>query len=159
MGVKLGRSHWGRNEGWGCLRIGCWGGSLGLGGRRQQCIIKSLIVYRAHQIFLWLILSRRMRWAFHVACWGQETGIQVLVRKCEGKRTLGRPSRRRENKINLDLQELWCRCMDWIELAQNRDWLRAIVNVVMNFRLHTMWGIPWLAENRLTYQEGLCFVE
>jgi len=54
------------------------------------------------------------------------------VGKLEGKRPLGRPGRRWWDNIKMDLQEVGCGCMDWIELAQYRDRWRALVNVVMN---------------------------
>ena len=60
---------------------------------------------------------------------------RVLVGKPEGKRPLGRPRRRWEDNIKMDLQEVGCWGMDWIELAQDRDWLRTFVNVVMNLRV------------------------
>ena len=52
--------------------------------------------------------------------------------KPEGKRPLGRPRRRWEDNIKLDLQEVECRCMDWIELAQDMDRWREFVNSLMN---------------------------
>ena len=55
--------------------------------------------------------------------------------KHEGKRPLGRPRRRWEDNIKMDLQEVGCRGVDWIELAQNRDRWRALVNAVMNLRV------------------------
>ena len=57
------------------------------------------------------------------------------MRKPEGKRPLGRPRRRWEDNIKMDLQEVGCGAMDWIELAQDRDRWRALVNVVMNLRV------------------------
>jgi hypothetical protein len=57
----------------------------------------------------WLIKSRRMRWAGHVARMGRERGVyRVLVGKPEGKRPLGRPRRRWENNIKMDFQEMEC---------------------------------------------------
>jgi len=67
---------------------------------------------------------------------GKGRGLySVLVRKPEGKRALGRPRRRWENNIKMDLQEVGCGGMDWIELTQNRDRWRALVNAVMNLRV------------------------
>jgi len=57
----------------------------------------------------------------------------VLFGKPEGKRPLGRPRRRWEDSIKMDLQEVGCEGMDWIELVQDRESWRALVNVVMNF--------------------------
>ena len=63
-----------------------------------------------------------MRWAGHVAPMGDRRGVnRVLVGKPEGKRPLGRPRRRWEDNIKMDLQELGCEGVDWIELAQDRD--------------------------------------
>jgi hypothetical protein len=55
------------------------------------------------------------------------------VGKPEVKRQLGRPRHRWEDNINIDLQEVGCGCMYWIELAQDRDRWRALVNAVINF--------------------------
>jgi hypothetical protein len=63
---------------------------------------------------------------------GRRAVYRVLVGKSEGKRPLGRPRRRRENNIKMDLQEVGCRAMDWIELAQDRNMWRALVKLVMN---------------------------
>jgi len=80
--------------------------------------------------------SRRMRWAGRVACMGERRGVfRVLVGKYEGKRPLGRPRRRWENNVKMDIQEVGCGGMDWIELAQDRDRWRALVNAVMNLRI------------------------
>jgi hypothetical protein len=80
-----------------------------------------------------VIKSRRMRWARHVACMDEGKGVyRVLVGKPEGKRPLGRPRPRWEDNIKMDLQKVGGGGMDWIELAQDRDTWRALVNGVMN---------------------------
>jgi len=60
---------------------------------------------------------------------------RVLVGRPEEKKPLGRPTRRWEDNIKMDLQEVGCGGMDWIDLAQDRDRWRARVNVVMNLRV------------------------
>jgi hypothetical protein len=67
---------------------------------------------------------------------GEGRGMyRVLVGKPEGKKPLGRPTRRWEDNIKMDLQEVGCRSMDWSELARDRDRWRALVNAVMNLRV------------------------
>jgi hypothetical protein len=60
---------------------------------------------------------------------------RVLVGKPEGKRPFGRPGRRWEDNIKIDLEKVGCEDMDWIELAEDRDKWRALVNVAMNLRV------------------------
>jgi hypothetical protein len=80
--------------------------------------------------------SRRMKWAGHVARMGEGRGVySVLVGKPEGKRPLGRPRHRWEDKVRTDLQEVGCGCVDWIGLAQDRDRWRALVSAVRNLRV------------------------
>ena len=68
--------------------------------------------------------------------YGEDRGVhRVLVGKPEGKRPLGRPRRRWEDNMKMDLQEVECGGMVWIELAQDRDRWRALVNVEMNIRV------------------------
>ena len=59
----------------------------------------------------------------------------VLMVKPEGKRSLGRGKRRWEDNIKMDLLEVGCECMDWIELAQDRDRWLTLVDAVMNLRV------------------------
>ena len=67
---------------------------------------------------------------------GERRGIyRVLMWKSEGKRPLGRPKRRWEDNIKMDLQEVGCGGMDWNEVALDRDRWRAIVKAVMNIRV------------------------
>jgi hypothetical protein len=77
-----------------------------------------------------------MTWAGCVVCIGERRGIyRVVVGKPEGKRPRGRPRHRWEDNIKMDLQEVGCAVMDWIELAQDRDMWRALVNAVMDLRV------------------------
>ena len=93
-------------------------------------------LYCSHNIVL-MIKSRRMRWAGHVAHTGDRRGVcRVLVGKPYRKRPLGRPRLRWEDKIMMDLQELGCGCVEWFELAQDRNRWRAPLNAVMNL------GVP-----------------
>jgi len=92
-----------------------------------------------------VIKSRRMKWAGHVARMGKSRGLfRVSVGKPEGKKTLGRPRRRWEDNIKIDLQEVGCESMDWIVLAQDRDRGRELVHAVMKLR------VPGNAGNFLT---------
>ena len=82
-----------------------------------------------------VVKSRRMRWVGHVAHMGEGRGVhRVLVGKPEGNRPLGRPRRRWEDNIKMDLWEVGGGG-DWMELAQDGDRWRALVNTVMNLRV------------------------
>ena len=81
-----------------------------------------------------VIKSRRLRWAGHVTRMEEGRGVhKVLVGKPEGKRPVGRPRRRWEDNIKMDLEEVGRGCGDRMELAQDRDRWRALVSAVMNF--------------------------
>jgi hypothetical protein len=82
------------------------------------------------------VKSRRMWWAGHVARMAEERKVyKILVGKPEGKRPLGRPRRRWEDGIRMDLREIGLVGVDWIRLAQDRDRWRAVVSAVMNLRV------------------------
>jgi hypothetical protein len=79
------------------------------------------------------IKSRRMRWTGHVAHMGEESNVyRVLAGKPEGRRPLGRPRRRWEDGLKMDLLEIGWGGVEWIHLAQDRDLWQALVNAVTN---------------------------
>ena len=83
-----------------------------------------------------VIKSRIMSWAGHVARMGEERGVyRVLVGKPEGRKPMGRPRLGWVDNIRMELQEVGCGYMDWIELSQDRDRWRALVSAVMNLRV------------------------
>jgi hypothetical protein len=82
-----------------------------------------------------VIKSRRMRWAGHVARMGEGRGVyRVLVGKSECKRPLGRPRRRWEDNIKMDLREIGIDGANWIRLAHDSVQWRGFVNTLMNLR-------------------------
>jgi hypothetical protein len=83
-----------------------------------------------------IIKSRRMRWAGHIARMGEKSNAsRLLVGKSEGKRPLGRPRCRWVDNIRMDLGEVGWGDVDWIALAKDRNRWRALVNLVLNFRV------------------------
>jgi hypothetical protein len=82
------------------------------------------------------VIKARMRWAEHVARMGEMRGTyDILVGRPEGRRPLGRPRRRWEDNIKMNLREIGFEDVDWINLAQDRDWWRPLVNMVMRLRV------------------------
>jgi hypothetical protein len=82
-----------------------------------------------------VIKSRRLRWAGHVARMGEGRGVyRVFIGRPEGERPLGRPRRRWEDNIKMDLREIGIDGANRIRLAQDRVLWRAFVNTVMNLR-------------------------
>ena len=89
----------------------------------------------------------------------EERRIEGFGGETWGKEPLGRPRRRWEDNIKMDIQEVGFGGMDWIQLAQDRNRWQALVNAVMNRRFHKMRGISWLVEKRLASQEELSSME
>jgi hypothetical protein len=82
----------------------------------------------------------------------------ILVRKPEKKRPLGRPIRTLLDNIKIDLKKIGWDGMDWIDLAQDRDRWRVLVNTVMNLRVTKMLGSSCVAVQSAASQEGLSSV-
>jgi hypothetical protein len=83
-----------------------------------------------------VIKSRTMRWAGHVARMEEGRSVyRVLVGRPEGKRPLGRPRRKWEDYIKMDLREIGIDGVNWIQLAQDKVQWRAFVNTVMKLRV------------------------
>jgi hypothetical protein len=102
-------------------------------GSWSKLRIDELCSLYSSQNIVRVIKSRRMRWAGHVARMGRGRGAyRVLVGRPEGKRPLGRPRRRWEDNIKMDLREIGIDGANWIQLAQDRVQWRAFVNTVMN---------------------------
>jgi hypothetical protein len=108
--------------------------------REEDGSWRKLHKYKLHGLYsspniVRVIKSRRMRWEGHVARMGEGRGVhRVLVGRPEGKRPLGRPRRRWEGNIKLDLREIGIDGANWIQLAWDRVRWRAFVNTVMNLR-------------------------
>jgi hypothetical protein len=78
----------------------------------------------------------RVRWTGHITCMGENrNAYKILVGNAERKRPLGRPRRRWEDNIKMDLGEIGWGGIGWIDITQYRDKWRAFVNTVMNLRV------------------------
>ena len=83
-----------------------------------------------------MIKSRTVKWVGHVARMDERRGVyRVLVGKPEVKRPFGKPWRGLKDNIKMDLREVGCGGIDWIELARDRDRCRGLVNAVMNLQV------------------------
>jgi hypothetical protein len=83
-----------------------------------------------------VIKSRRIKWAGHVTRMGEGRGVyRVLVGRPDGKRPLGRPRRRWEDNIKMDLRKIGIDGSNWIQLAQDGVQWRTFLNTVMNLRV------------------------
>jgi hypothetical protein len=108
-------------------------------------------LYSSPNIVL-VIKSRRLRWAGHVTRMGERRGAyRALVGKPEGRRPLGRPRRRWEDNIKMDLPEAGCGDVDWIDVAQDRDRWRALVCTVTNLRVPQNAGNFWSSSGHFSF--------
>jgi hypothetical protein len=83
-----------------------------------------------------VIKSRRMRGAGHIVRMGEtRNAYKILFAKSEGKSPLGRPRRGWQDIVRIDLRELWWEAVDWINLVQDGDQWRSVVNTVTNLRV------------------------
>jgi hypothetical protein len=89
---------------------------------------------------------------------GEEKCTVLWWGNLKEKGPLGRPRRRWEDNIKIDLQEVVCGGMDWIELSQDRDKWRPLVNALMSVRV-PLSAVNFLTENRLAFQEGICCIQ
>jgi hypothetical protein len=105
---------------------------------------------------VWVIKTRIIRWAGHVVRMRDRRGLGGETLE---KKTLWKPRRRWDDTIKMPLQEVGWEGMDSIDMAQDRDRWRALVNAVINFRFHKMLEISWQAEDLLASLEELCSVE
>ena len=80
--------------------------------------------------------SIRLRWASHVVRMEESrNAFKILTGKPTGKRPLGRPRRRWEDNIRMDLEEIGINAGNWVDSAQDRNYWRALVNVTLNLQV------------------------
>ena len=83
-----------------------------------------------------VIKSRRLRWAGHVARTEEgRSAFKILTGIPTGKRPLGRPRRRWEDNIRMDLNKIGIITREWLDSAQDRDYWRTLVNAALNLRV------------------------
>ena len=92
-------------------------------------------MYRSPNIVR-VIKSRRLSWAGHVARMEEDRNtFKILTGKPTGKRPLGRPMRRCEDNVRMDLEEISINAGNWVDSAQDRNYWRALVNAALNLRV------------------------
>jgi hypothetical protein len=95
-----------------------------------------LILYFLSPNIVRVIISRRLRWAEHIARMEEgRNAFKILTSRPVGKRPLGRPRRRWEDNIRMDLEEIGVNTGNWVDSAQDRNYWRALVNAVLNLRV------------------------
>ena len=91
-------------------------------------------MYRSPNTFR-MIKSTRLRWAGHVARMEEvRSSFKIFFDTLAGKKPLGRPRRRWEDNIRMDLKEIGINTRNWVDSAQDRDYWRALVNAALNLR-------------------------
>ena len=89
-------------------------------------------LYRSHNI-VWMIKSRRLRLPGHVARMEEgRSAFKILTGKPTGKRLVGKPRRRWEDNIRMDLEEIGINARNWVDSAKERNYWRALVNAALN---------------------------
>ena len=92
-------------------------------------------LYRSPNIVR-VIKSRRLRWAGHVARMEEDRSVfKIVTGTLAGKSSLGRPRHRWEDNIRMDLREIGINTRNWVDLVQDRDYWRALVNAALNLRV------------------------
>ena len=92
-------------------------------------------LYRSPNI-CWVIRFGRLRWTGHVVRMEEgESAFKILIARPTGKKPLGKPRRRWEDNIEMDLKEIYINTRNWVDSAQDRDHRRAFVNAALNLRI------------------------
>jgi hypothetical protein len=88
-----------------------------------------------------VIRSRRLRWTNHIARMEEgRNSFKILIGNPTGKRTLGRPWRRWEDNIRMDLEEIGINAGNWVDSAQDGDYWTALVNAALTSGFHKSWS-------------------
>ena len=103
-------------------------------GSGEASTMRNIIVCTVHLIVR-AIKSRRLRWAGHVALEEGKSAFKIVTGKLTVKRSLGRPRRRWEDNIRMDLEEIGINAGNWVDSAQDRNYWRALVNAALNLRV------------------------
>ena len=114
-------------------------------------------LYRSPNIVR-VIKSRRLRWVGHVARMEEgRSAFKILTGKPTGKRPLGRPRRRWEDNIRMNLEEVGINAGNWVDSAQDRDYWRALVNAALNLRVPLATELENESENKSTEEHYMTY--